>query len=67
MTASDGKAERKDAIFAHDINKFLVDRNYSPTAAMLNLMFKRLDKHDMKEPKLDDWKREMQPRTSQPV
>ena len=67
VTVSDGEAGRPDVLHAQDISKFLVDRNYSPTAAMLNLMFKRLDKHDMKEPKLDDWKREMQPRTSQPV
>ena len=51
-------------IYAHDISKFLIDRNYTPTSAMVDLMYKRIDKHGVKEPKIDDFKREMLPRTS---
>ena len=64
VKSQEGKQLKTDVIYDHDISKFLVDRNYQPTSAMVNLMWKRIDKHEMSEPKIDDFKREMLPRTS---
>ena len=50
-----------------DISSFLINRNYAPTNRQVSLFFKRLDRYETGEPRLQDWKQEMLPRTSESV
>jgi len=50
-----------------DISSFLIKRSYAPTSRQVNLFFNRLDRYLTGEPRLQDWKQEILPRTSQPV
>lgn len=50
-----------------DISSFLIQRNYAPTSRQVDLFFKRLDRYLTGEPRLQDWKQEILPRTSVPV
>ena len=59
--------EPTGTITKDDINSFLVARNYMPTGRQVDLFFARLDRFGATEPRLQDWKAEMLPRTSEPV
>ena len=50
-----------------DVSSFLISRNYAPSARQVNLFFSRLDRYGTGEPRLQDWKQEMIPRTSETV
>ena len=57
-TTGDGAAVTKD-----DISSFLISKNFAATQRQVALFFMRLDKYGTGEPKLQDWKSEMTPRT----
>ena len=50
-----------------DVSSFLIGRNYAPTVRQIQLFFSRLDRYKTGEPKIQDWKKEMIPRTSHHV
>ena len=50
-----------------DISSFLIGRNYDPTKRQVNLFYSRLDRYGTGAPRLQDWKQEMLPRTSETV
>ena len=50
-----------------DLSSFLINKGYAPTSRMIDLFFKRMDRYKTGEPRLQDWKQEMLPRTEEPV
>lgn len=55
------------SITKDDISSFLIGRNYAASARQIALFFFRLDRYGTGDPKLQDWKSEMIPRTSETV
>lgn len=56
-TGDDGQITRDD------ISSFLINRGYTPSQRQVDLFFRRLDRYGTGEPKLQDWKNEILPRT----
>ena len=50
-----------------DISSFLIARNFAPSTRQVNLFFSRMDRYGSSAPRLQDFKQELLPRTSEPV
>ena len=50
-----------------DISSFLIRHSYAPSKRQVDLFFRRLDRYQTGEPRLQDWKQEIMPRTSELV
>lgn len=68
LAVNDKPTEGEEAtITKDDVSSFLIARNYTPSTRQVDLFFGRIDRFGTGDPRLQDWKHEMLPRTSVPV
>jgi len=66
MAVADEPTEGEEAtVTKDDVSSFLISRSFAPSARQVNLFFSRLDRFGTGEPRLQDWKQEMIPRTAE--